>query len=121
MVSDHLKYIKIARQWFKVDDLVEIRKRKIGGGKVGGKAAGMLLALRILKETAPPELRDSFRIPELLFLGSDVFYNFMSFNGLMHWNDQKYKAEEQMRADYPIIVRRIFKGTVSSGDCRTPE
>lgn len=110
MVSDHLKYIKIARKWFKVDDLVEIRNRKIGGGKIGGKAAGMLLALRILKETAPPELRDSFRIPESFFLGSDVFYNFMSLNGLMHWNDQKYKSEEQVRADYPIIVREFSKG-----------
>ena len=110
MVSDHLKYIKIARQWFKVADLVEIRNRKIGGGKIGGKAAGMVLALRILKETAPPELRDSFRIPESFFLGSDVFYNFMSLNGLMHWNDQKYKSEEQIRADYPIIINEFSKG-----------
>ena len=105
MVSDHLKYIKIARKWFKVADLVEIRNRKIGGGKIGGKAAGMLLAQRILKETAPPELRDSFRIPESFFLGSDVFYNFMSLNGLMNWNDQKYKSEEQTRADFPIVCR----------------
>ncbi len=110
MVSDHLKYIKIARQWFKVDDLVEIRNRKIGGGKVGGKAAGMLLAQRILKETAPPELRDSFRIPESFFLGSDVFYNFMSLNGLMHWNDQKYKSEEQTRAEYPMVCAEFSKG-----------
>jgi len=110
MVSDQLKYIKLARQWFKVADLVEIRNRKIGGGKIGGKAAGMLLALRILKETAPPEIRDCFNIPESFFLGSDVFYNFMSLNGLMHWNDQKYKSEEQVRADYPIIINEFSKG-----------
>lgn len=110
MVSDHLRYIKIARQWFKVADLVEIRNRKIGGGKVGGKAAGMLLAQRILKETAPPELRDSFRIPESFFLGSDVFYNFMSLNGLMHWNDQKYKPEEEIRADFPMVCAEFSKG-----------
>ena len=110
MVSDHLKYIKIARKWFKVEDLVEIRNRKIGSGKVGGKAAGMLLAQRILKETAPPELRDSFKIPESFFLGSDVFYNFMSLNGLMNWNDQKYKSEEQIRADYPMVCAEFSKG-----------
>jgi len=110
MVSDQLKYIKLARQWFKVADLVEIRNRKIGGGKIGGKAAGMLLALRILKETAPPELGNCFDIPESFFLGSDVFYNFMSLNGLMHWNDQKYKSEDQIRADYPIIVNEFSKG-----------
>jgi len=110
MVSDQLKYIKIARQWFKVEDLVEIRNRKIGGGKVGGKAAGMLLAQRILKETASLELRNSIHIPESFFLGSDVFYNFMSLNGLMHWNDQKYKSEEQIRADYPIVCAEFSKG-----------
>jgi hypothetical protein len=110
MVSDQLKYIKLARKWFKVADLVEIRKRKVGGGKIGGKAAGMLLAQRILKETAPPELRERFRIPESFFLGSDVFYNFMSLNGLMHWNDQKYKSEEQIRADYPLVRAEFSKG-----------
>ena len=110
MVSDQLKYIKLARQWFKVADLVEIRNRKIGGGKIGGKAAGMLLAQRILKETAPPELRDCFRIPESFFLGSDVFYNFMSLNGLMHWNDQKYKSEEQVRADFLMVRAEFSKG-----------
>jgi hypothetical protein len=78
MISDQLKYIKIARQWFTVEDLKEINRRKIGGGKIGGKAAGMLLAMRILKETAPPAIRDRFRLPVSYYLGSDVFYNFMS-------------------------------------------
>lgn len=110
MISDQLKYISLARQWFKVADLVEIRRRKIGGGKVGGKAAGMLLAMRILKETASPELRGSFKMPVSYYLGSDVFYNFMSLNGLMHWNDQKYKPEDQMRADYAIIRAEFSKG-----------
>lgn len=110
MVSDQLKYIKMARQWFTVADLREIRRRKIGEGKVGGKAAGMLLAMRILKETAPPEIRDSFKIPTSYYLGSDVFYNFMALNGLMHWNDQKYKTEEQMRADYPTLRDDFSKG-----------
>jgi hypothetical protein len=110
MISDQLQYIKTARKWFKVADLVEIRKRKIGGGKVGGKAAGMLLAMSILRETAPKEVLDSFTYPESFFLGSDVFYNFMSMNGLMIWNGQKYKTEEQMREDYPLIRMEFSKG-----------
>ncbi len=113
MVSDQLQYIKLARKWFKVADLDEIRRRKIGMGKVGGKAAGMLLAMRILKETAPPELRDSFRTPESFYIGSDVFYNFMSQNGLMHWNDQKFKSEEEIRSDFPLIRAEFSKGQFS--------
>lgn len=110
MISDQLKYIKIARQWFKVEDLRSIRLRKIGGGKIGGKAAGMLLAMRVIKETAPPQIRDRFRIPISHYLGSDVFYNFLTFNGLIHWNDQKYKTEDQMRADYPTLREDFEKG-----------
>ncbi len=41
----------------------------------------------------------------LYFIGSDVFYTFMAINNLVHWNDQKYKSEAEMRADYPQIAR----------------
>ena len=52
MISDHLAYLKIARRWFNVEDLKAIRQHKIGYGKIGGKAAGMMLAYRILSEVA---------------------------------------------------------------------
>ncbi len=110
MISDQLKYIKMARHWFTVDDFKEIHRRKIGGGKIGGKAAGMLLAYRILQEKAPREVRERFKIPASYYLGSDVFYNFLSLNGLMHWNDQKYKTEEQMRAEYPLLCAEFSNG-----------
>jgi hypothetical protein len=115
MISDQLKYIKIARRWFTAADLKEIRRRKIGGGKIGGKAAGMLLAMRIIRETAPPHIRDRFKLPASYYLGSDVFYNFMSLNDLMHWNDQKYKPAEQMRADYPTLCGEFAKGYFPEG------
>lgn len=115
MISDQLKYIKIARRWFTAADLKEIRRRKIGGGKIGGKAAGMLLAMRIIRETAPPRIRHRFKLPVSYYLGSDVFYNFMSLNDLTHWNDQKYKPEEQMRADYPRVCKDFAKGHFPEG------
>lgn len=110
IISDQLKYIKLARQWFTVEDLREINRRKIGGGKIGGKAAGMLLAMRILKETAPVDIRNRFRLPNSFYLGSDVYYNFMALNELGGWNGQKYKTEEQMRADYPLLREDFHKG-----------
>lgn len=110
MISDQLAYIKIARQWFTVSDLYEIRQRKIGQGKIGGKAAGMLLAARILTEVANDDIRTHLRIPESYFLGADVMYTFMTSNGLLHWGDQKYKTEAQIRADYPLIQNDFLKG-----------
>ncbi len=105
MISDQLRYINVAKEWFTVSDLAEIRRRKLGTGRIGGKAAGMLLAMRILEESGVKEVIDCIRAPDSYFIGSDVFYTFMAINNLVHWNDQKYKNEPEMRADYPQIVR----------------
>jgi hypothetical protein len=110
MISDQLAYLNIARHWFTVADLKAIRDNKIGYGKIGGKAAGMMLAYRILSEKAPPEVKDVIRIPPSYFLASDVFYTFLSTNGLVHWSDQKYKPEEQVRAEYPLILEEFSRG-----------
>lgn len=110
MISDQLAYLNIARRWFTVADLKEIRRNKIGYGKIGGKAAGMMLAYRILTEMAPPQVKTAVRIPTSYFLASDVFYTFMSTNGLVHWSDQKYKPEEQIRAEYPVIQEEFAQG-----------
>lgn len=105
LISDQLPYINIAKEWFTISDLAEIRKRRIGPGRIGGKAAGMLLAARIIQAEGDNDLIRSVSTPESFFVGSDLFYEFMSLNNLVHWNDQKYKTEDQMRADYPHIVR----------------
>ncbi|MGB8214074.1 MAG: PEP/pyruvate-binding domain-containing protein [Anaerolineales bacterium] len=110
MISDQLSYLNIARKWFTVADLKDIYLRKIGYGKIGGKAAGMMLAYRILKEAAPADVRESVRIPVSYFLASDLYYVFIANNGLVHWSDQKYKPEAQMRSEYPQIVQDFVKG-----------
>jgi hypothetical protein len=110
MISDQLAYLNIARKWFTVADLKDIHLRKIGYGKIGGKSAGMMLAYRILKDAAPLEVQEAVRIPVSYFLASDLYYVFTANNGLVHWSDQKYKPEAQMRSEYPRIVRDFVKG-----------
>jgi hypothetical protein len=110
MISDQLAYVNIAKEWFTIKDLSEIRRRKIGEGKIGGKSAGMLLACRILSLVGDEDLRQNTSIPESYFLGADLTYHFMALNGLMHWGDQKYKTEEQIREEYPIIQSDFLKG-----------
>jgi hypothetical protein len=109
MISDQLAYVNIAKDWFTIADLDEIRRRKVGQGKIGGKAAGMLLAARILIEAGDDDIRACLRIPESYFLGADITYAFMSMNGLMHWGDQKYKTEEQIRQEYPLIQNEFLE------------
>jgi hypothetical protein len=110
LISDQLAYVNIAKDWLTIDDLRDIRARKIGGGKIGGKSAGMLLAHRILEEVAEPEIRQHLSIPESYYLGADVTYQFMALNGLMHWGDQKYKSEEQIRQEFPQIQHDFLAG-----------
>jgi hypothetical protein len=111
VISDQQAYIDISQKWLTISDLAEIHQRKIGYGRVGGKAAGMVLAARILNEIADEDVQASLHVPESYFLGSDLIYIFMAMNGLMHRNDQKYKPEEQIRAEYPQIQEE-FQGGV---------
>jgi hypothetical protein len=110
LISDQLGYVNIAKDWFTIADLNEIRSRKIGQGKIGGKSAGMLLAARILNEVSDEKIRSSLRIPESYFLGADLTYTFKSYNGFMHWAGQKYKTDEQIRADYQEIQKEFQEG-----------
>ena len=110
LISDQLAYVKIAKDWFTIADLNRIRVTKIGQGKIGGKAAGMLLAARILMEEGDDQIRACLRVPESFFVGADVTYTFMALNGLMHWLDQKYKLEEQIRAEYPHLQAEFLNG-----------
>jgi len=110
MISDHLHYVGIAREWFDISDLKEIRGHRIGRGKIGGKAAGLMLANSILRKAAPPDLLERIEIPRSWFLGADVFYQFTQLNELVQFSNQKYKSEEEIRADYPDVRQRYLCG-----------
>jgi hypothetical protein len=109
IISDQLAYISIAKDWLTVEDLIRIRRRKIGNGKIGGKAAGLVLAASILKQVAGTEICNRLYVPDSYFIGSDLIYIYMSANGLSHWNEQKYKPDEQIIGEYPRIQNE-FKG-----------
>ena len=102
LVSDQLAFIHIARRWFQAKDFNMILENRIGTGKIGGKAAGLLLAYKILQNTAR-EVFDKITLPRSYFIGADVFYDFMAANQLEFLN-QKYKTAEQIREEYPKIL-----------------
>src|SRR3972149_2081613 len=98
MISDQLGFIRIAKGWFSAEDFQFIRSRRIGNGKIGGKAAGMLLAYKIMQKAAP-ELARQINLPDSYFIGADVFYDFISLNNLEY--NQKYRSADEIRAEYP--------------------
>jgi len=106
MLSDQLDFVALAREFFTVADLKEIRRRRIGRGKIGGKAAGMMLAWKILQRVEAAtdyELCNHVTIPQSFFIGADVFYDFHALNDLFPYINQKYKSREEIEADYSRI------------------
>jgi hypothetical protein len=102
MISDQLGFVRIAKSWFTSADLEFIHARRIGTGKIGGKAAGLLLAWKILQAFAPL-MAQQIVLPESYFIGTDVFYEFLSLNRFESFINQKYKSLEHIRQDYPTI------------------
>ena len=113
MLSDQLDFVGLAREFLTIDDLKEIRHRRIGRGKIGGKAAGMMLAWKIVQRLgaeSDPALSECISIPDSYFIGADVFYDFQALNNLVPFMNQKYKSLDEIRADYPKLRQAYIGG-----------
>lgn len=111
MISDHLEYVGIAKDWFDISDLQSIRAHRFGRGKIGGKAAGVMLAETILRKSNRPDISENIQIPQSWFLGANVFYQFTQLNELLAFSNQKYRTEQEIREEYPEICEFFNKGT----------
>jgi hypothetical protein len=110
MISDQLAYVGIAKEWFDIGDLRRILERRIGRGKIGGKAGGIVLAECILRKSNDPELQRRLRVPRSWFLGTDAFYQFTALNGTLGYVNQKYKTAAEIQAEYPAIQATFGSG-----------
>jgi hypothetical protein len=113
MISDQMEFVSLAKEFFDPEDFETIAQRRIGQGKIGGKAAGMMLAWKILKQQNPADGVDLHRhvvIPDSYFIGADVFYDFYALNELDEFMNQKYKTQEEIESDYPDIQEVYSRG-----------
>lgn len=81
--------IPLCEKYFSISNLVDIGKRMIGTGLIGGKAVGMLLARRIIEKecrlsSQGLETHDSF------YIGSDVYYSYVIQNNCW-WERHRLK------------------------------
>lgn len=116
VISRDSKVLGLAKRFFSLRDILDIRRRMIGTGLIGGKAVGMLLAQAILRRSNPRwnqllETHDSF------FIGSDVFYTYLVQNDcwwLLQRLKQAYKTpakENELADETDTIRRRVLSGT----------
>ena len=102
----------LADDYFKLDDLLNIRDRLIGSGQIGGKAAGMLLARRILlEESGETDYSKVLESHDSFYIGSDVFFTFLVNNNLFrarfHLSRNSYISHEE----FEEIEQRFVAGT----------
>ena len=115
LLSDQLAFIRVAKHVFSIKDLNWIYERLIGGGKIGGKAGGMLLAWHILERANHdfgPDLSSHVTIPDTFFIGSEIIYEFLLQNKMERFVNQKYLSVEEMRDQYPEIVQSCMAGKI---------
>ncbi|MDY6914128.1 MAG: PEP/pyruvate-binding domain-containing protein [Planctomycetota bacterium] len=107
-ISRHGRMLGLAEKHLTLLDLLDIGRRMVGTGLIGGKSVGMLLARAILEQadtrwTEVLEPHDSF------FIGSDVFYTFFVTNGIW-WIRQRKQDLASFMEGAEAARRRILVG-----------
>jgi pyruvate, water dikinase len=108
LLGNHPEFNHLARVHFSVDDLCQIRERVIGSGRIGGKAAGMLLARKILSQD--PRFAHVMESHDSFYIGSDVFFTYLVDNNLFRTRLQLTSGAELSREDFEEIERRFLEG-----------
>ena len=114
--TDQLEFVNIAKNFVKISDFHELAKYVISPpgshGKLGGKSAGLFLAQRILEENQAyqQDSTNKIKVPKTWYLTSDTMLTFMHYNNLEEMLEQKYKALDEIRREYPHVVM-LFKNS----------
>jgi hypothetical protein len=108
-ISRDPRVLALAERYFAIGDLVQIGKRLVGTGLIGGKSVGMLLARAILR-------RSDARWSELLephdsfFVGSDVFYSYLIVNQCWWLRRQLQRSRDGRFEQADELRERILNG-----------
>jgi hypothetical protein len=120
MIGREKRISKLAQQNFSLDDLINIKKRLIGTGYIGGKAAGMLIAQKILQNDKKFNWNKYLEPHDSFYIASDVFYSYIVENGCWKlFMEQKspngyFKVASQMKENFlkgkfPSQIREKFQ------------
>jgi hypothetical protein len=113
-ISNQLPFIGLAKNHITIRDIENILEHCLWSrrnpGKLGGKAAGMILAQKILLpilDERDPELEEYIRVPDTWFLNSGVFSEFLDRNNLQQFHTHKYKDRETIEKEFLHIGEKF--------------
>ena len=112
-LTNDSEYVKIAKNFYELDDFLEILHNVVtpirSHGTIGGKGAGMFLAHKILEKKCKGESVDGmFKIPKTWYVSTDTFESFIRYNNLGDLYEQKYKNIDQIRQEHSQLIH-VFK------------
>ena len=99
----------LTRRYLTLEDILDVRRRMIGTGLIGGKAVGMLLARAIVKRSSDT-LAEALEDPDSFFIGSDVFYTYLVRNGIW-WTRRQQRDGQDFYESATRARRLIITGT----------
>lgn len=113
LLTEQLDFIRVAKENMEISDFAELAQHMIlpagSHGRLGGKSAGLLLAYRIIESASKAgRLSVEIRIPKTWYLPSDGLLDFVGHNDLQDVIEQKFREIDEVRQEYPNIVR-LFK------------
>ena len=101
--------LELCRRFFSVRDLMEIKRREIGTGCIGGKAVGMLLARNIIRDLDPELYRKRIEPHDSYYIGADVFYTYAVQNNTWDLRTKMIEPEDYIRIA-PEFRERLLHG-----------
>ena len=101
--------LELCRKYFSMKDLMEIKRREIGTGCIGGKSVGMLLARNILRDTVPELYESRIEPHDSYYIGADVFYTYAVQNNTWELRTKMIEPEDYIRIA-PEFRERLLHG-----------
>lgn len=113
LIGHHPTFTRLSDRYLTLEDLFAIRNRLIGVGRIGGKAAGMLLARRILlteKDESGIDFAERLDDHDSFYIGSDVFFTFLVNNDLFRLRLRLTCNSATSHEEFQEIEQRFLAG-----------
>ncbi len=106
IMTDEPKMEQLILKYFTGGDFQRIEERKIGGGVIGGKACGLLVAHKLVSAHLP-ECEEYLAPHDSWFVGTELFRNYLLEGRLILAGTVKEQFQKMLESygDSPIIVR----------------
>jgi hypothetical protein len=132
-LSSQIPFVSLAKKHVVIRDIDDILDHTIGHreypGRLGGKAAGMIVAQKILLpilKQPDPEFERYLRVPDTWYVSSGVLSDFIDRNGFHFFHSHKYRDREAIEAQvkdvegmfaaatFPPDVMAAFRGLMET-------